>query len=420
MTELVLVRGRGTIESGRSAALGILSLASYLENKGFGVEIIDRNCSHMSIEETLKEIEELHPRFIGFSALTNQATDILSLAKVCQARLKCKLIFGGLHFSACPEEALNLGGIVIKGEGENALLDLCQGKNINSKIVRGSPLEDIDDIPIPPPKFLNRTIWSSTEYLMMTSRGCPYTCYFCLKSEFKRGGIRFHSIDYICRYIEYLMHRYRVKTFFFMDDILTVNRERVIGLCREIKRRKIKASFKCFGHVNFLDEDVLSLMKKAGFYQVQIGVESGDQELLDKLGKHIDLGKVREGVRKIRKAGLDVVTLFMIGNITETEESIKKTIDFARELGAKNWFSYAIPFPGSQFYEEAEKFGQIVEKDISKWGNETLVFIPSGLNRSQMEDFMRQARELPSEFNFISSQNWLQKIIHFLRRLFHR
>jgi radical SAM superfamily enzyme YgiQ (UPF0313 family) len=420
MTDIVLIRGRGTVEADRSAALGILSLASYLENKGVKAEIIDRNRGCPGIDETIKEIKSLKPSFIGLSALTSQSADILNLARACRNTIESRLVFGGLHFSACPEEALKLGGIVIQGEGEKALLELCRKNNGNHGVIKGIPLNDIDEIPVPSSRFLNRTTWSPTEYLLMTSRGCPYDCYFCLKPDFKKGGIRFHSVDYICRYLKYLIKEYNVRTFFFMDDILTVNKERIINLCREISRRKIKASFKCFGHVNFLDEEVLGFMKDAGFYQVQIGVESGDQGLLKRLGKHIELSRVKDTVKRIKRAGLDVVTLFMIGNITETEESIKRTISFAKELGSKNWFSYAVPFPGSRFYDESHLFGRIVEEDMSRWRNETLVFIPKGLEISQMKNFMIQARQLPSEFNYSRPESRMQKGMILLKRFLKR
>jgi anaerobic magnesium-protoporphyrin IX monomethyl ester cyclase len=164
--------------------------------------------------------------------------------------------------------------------------------------------------------------------------------------------------------MQHLVEKYGVREIYFDDSSFSVDQERVLSICREIKARKLKVYWSCMADAK-LREETLRAMKDAGCIALKFGVESADPTILRNIQKHINLDEVRTVVRLLKKIGIESHATYMFGLPGETRETIKNTIDFAFKLGTDTaQFSVAIPYPGTKFYEMAEKNGWL---KADKW-----------------------------------------------------
>lgn len=389
-TDLVLIRAHGLDDGFRALPFGPLDIATYLEKFGFRVKIIDRHKDRNSFAKTLKEILYWNPRYVGIGALTSQVNDALVLGKHIRGHLKIPLIYGGMHFTVFPEEGLHYADIVVRGEGENALLEILN-KGITEKgIYSGEPVKDLDLIPLPKKDLLKSLAWGCDSFCLLTSRGCPYNCFFCLDAKYKSTAIRYHSVEYALDFIGLAIRALGVNNFSILDDIFTINPERVFDFCRGIEKRGLHIKLSCFSRSGIDDIQMYKAMKKAGFYNIAIGVESGNNAVLKAINKRQTIEEVAKTVGIIKAAGLNVSATFMIGNITETEETIRNTIDFAKKLALYgSYVGYAQPFPGSRFYEIAQDYGTLLNKNVRSYWNNRITFVPRGLTVGKMKKMRR-------------------------------
>ncbi len=210
----------------------------------------------------------------------------------------------------------------------------------------------------------------------MTSRGCIYDCTFCLNKKYRFTKIRYHSPTYVCGLIEMFIKSFGLRDFFIADDIFTVDKKRVLEICREIGKRGLKIRLTCFTHAGIDDLELYREMKSAGFEAVGMGVESGSDEVLAAMNKEQTVGQIRKTVEIIKKAGLKVSATFMVGNILETEEFLKKSLELASQLRVCGWVSYAQPFPGTKFSEVCSQYGKLLNTNPKTYWNDRMVFLP--------------------------------------------
>jgi radical SAM superfamily enzyme YgiQ (UPF0313 family) len=166
--------------------------------------------------------------------------------------------------------------------------------------------------------------------------------------------------------IEECVEKYGIREFNFFDDTFVLLEKRVIEVCEEIKRRNLDVSWICFGRANTVTRRSLEAIKSAGCKKISFGLESGSQEILTKMRKKITLEQSRNAVKLSKRVGLKVHASFMLGNIGETKETIRKTIDFAKSLPLANaTFFITSPYPGTELYEIAIEKGFINNK--TRW-----------------------------------------------------
>ena len=153
--------------------------------------------------------------------------------------------------------------------------------------------------------------------------------------------------------IKEVVDKYNIRDIIFRDPSFTINREHVTGLCKEILKSGYKINWRCFSHVNDVDEDLLKLMKKAGCYQISYGFETASREILKLLQKSMTVEQAFKAARLTKRVGVEVSGSFMIGLPGETKKTIDETIHFSKQLGLDYaQFQFAIPVPGTRFYEE--------------------------------------------------------------------
>jgi len=349
-----------------SPPLGIAYLKAVLEGNGVKAELVDETAG-MGVEPGAIGTE-----WVGLSVFTPTAKDSYAMADSFRKAGK-KVVIGGPHASIMPKEALQHADKVIVGEGEESVLEIFSGKK---KIIQKPLIKDIDSIPFPDWHGLPLEKYTAPTrrhpYLkVMTSRGCPWACVYCFKGIFGRT-YRMRSAKNVVDEIEHLMKEYGTKEIAFIDDNFSQNRARTLEICREIIQRKIKIDWTCPNgvRVDTLDLSLLKLMKKAGCYQLSFGIESGNQQVLDKVGKGIKLEQVENAVKWAKQAGIETIGFFMIGLPFDSEETMQQTIDFAKSLPLDLvQFTVTVPYPGTELFSLVKKQGKFLVEDWAEFGS---------------------------------------------------
>ena len=304
-------------------------------------------------------------------------------------------IAGGPHPSCIPEICLNEFGFdaVCIGEGERTLLEIV--KNVRQcktgpfegvegvyyksedRIIKNSPrrlIEDLNAIPfIDFGLFPNLSLYKSRVRAMpcgvlLTSRGCPYQCIYCNKNIF-HATYRLRSVDNVIEEIEQQIDRFGIKQLDFLDDNLTMNIKYASNLFDEIIRRRFNLYLNLQNGVraDLLNEDLIRKMKKAGVFKVSIGVESGDNNIQRTIKKHLNLDKVLESTKLFKKYGIKVYGNFMFGLPDDTDESMRRTLDFAIKMNPDIAnFVITIPMPGTELYELVKKKKGVLFEDLER------------------------------------------------------
>ena len=378
-------------------SLGLAYIASYLEKCDHKVEILDCTAEHISldiVEQKLKSCDE--PDFIGLTATTPLINNALKIAEICKRLFpKATIVLGGVHPSVLPDDVLSNENVdfVVRDEGEETFKEIVEGKapeNIlglsykkDSKIIHNPlrPLiKNLDDIPPPayhllPMKKYYPAIGNYKRLPAMSifaTRGCPGRCTFCHRTF--QGIIRPRSARNIINEIKLLQKDYGIKEISFYDDTFTLFKKVIYEFCDIIINEKIDVTWSCFTRVDHIDEPLLRKMKEAGCHLILFGVESADEKILETINKRISLDQVVKVVRAARKVGVETRTSFMIGNPGETEETIKKTIDFAIKLDPDEvQFNITTAFPGTEMFKWADEHGYILTKDWNKYNMSEIV-----------------------------------------------
>jgi len=382
--------------AGFTPPIGLASIAAYLRKHGHEVRIIDANAEQISIKELPKYISKgFH--IVGTTSLTpsiNSSLEVLYVAKKqCPGIIT---IMGGVHITAMGKETLeNFPDIDfgIIGEGEETVLELVNSITGNKQVdsIKGlvfrrgkdviqnerRPLiRDLDKLPFPAYDLLpmekyriaahhagfGRNIPMRPFSLIGTTRGCPEDCGFCCSKMMWERKVCVRSPEKVVEEIELLAHKFGVRVFDIADDIFTLNKKRLHDILDRIIARKLNIHFNCLSHVGMVTQEDLTKMKEAGCYLIRFGIESGSQKVLNKMHKNITPEKAIETFRLVKKAKIACAACFMIGYLGETEETVQETIELAGRLDADRYFIFtAIPYPGTEFYETAQKENLIAE-----------------------------------------------------------
>lgn len=395
-SQIVLIRAYGRDDSNHVIPWGIVNIASYLKKYGYVVTIIDRKETYYPIRRIIKELSNDNISYVGISAITSQAKDAKFLCKYLR-RMEKKIILGGLHYTISPQEGLEIGDYVFKGEGEKSLLNFLEN-GPKSRVYESEPFLDLDDIPLPEEELINRFYLNKGRFVVMTSRGCVYNCTFCLDKKHIFNKVRYHSPAYVCDLLEMLNKSFGIRNFYIGDDIFTINKKRVMEICQEIRKRSLKIKLSAFTHTGINDLDLYKEMKETGFETVSMGVESGSDEVLMAMNKQQTVAQTKETIEIIKKSGLKITALFMVGNILETEESLKATLELVKELRLGGCVSYAQPFPGTKFYELCSQYGRLINHDPRTYWNDRVTFIPNGISRFKLKYYYNKILTLLSSF----------------------
>lgn len=378
--------------------LGLAYIAAVLEKNRIPVEILDCEILNMSWKKFTYKISTEQPNIVGITATTPMIHRSLKAAEIVKkVSPTSKVVLGGPHPSALPRETVCQKNVdvVVVGEGEYTMLELVQILNEGRELkrVRGlvfkqnekifyTPsrpfIENLDKLPFPARHLLPISMYRGFEpekyehlpaTTMITSRGCPFGCFYCSKAVFGRT-FRHRSARNTVDEIEHIVNEYKIRDIIFYDDVFTLDQERAEEICDELLRRRLDVSWSCENRVDTVKPALLIKMKKAGCFRVCYGVESGNQKMLNIMRKGITLEQVRKAVKWTKDAGLAITLYFMVGTPGETTESIRDTINFAKELNPDvAHFSITVPFPDTDLFKAAKEGEYLRTVDWEKYAD---------------------------------------------------
>jgi len=389
---------------GKALPLNLAYLAAYLRYKRPDIKIEVLDCEALSLRypEIESKIREIKPDIVGITTPTPAFTQVLEICRIIKSISSDILtVVGGPHPTAMPLETTAEKNIDISVlyEGEITFAELVDAidkelpidkikgivfKDGQGKIIQTEPrepIQDLDSLPFPardlfplelyfPPP--TKRISNKKAGNMITSRGCCYQCTYCMASFMWQRKVRLRSIKNVVKEIEECLTEYDIGEFNFHDELFTINKKRTIEFCEEVIRRKLDIAWVCMVRVDYIDKETLDWMKRAGCKKIMFGFESGSQMILDLMKKRVSLEKAEEAVRLVKRAGIQTAGNFMFGNIGETEETIRQSINLAKKLNTDTMaFFVASPYPGTEFYQIAKEKGYF-RKDF-EWKDFTLV-----------------------------------------------
>jgi anaerobic magnesium-protoporphyrin IX monomethyl ester cyclase len=312
------------------------------------------------------------------------------------------LILGGIHPTLMPAEVLKEtnANFVVTGEGEDVmkmLLHADRNNWVEHQILEGGQIQDIDNFPdwdlIDPRTYPHMPWGVATKNAMVapiiTSRGCPYQCTFCASPKLSQRRIRYRSADSVVNELLYLNTYFGVKEFNFQDDNFTANRNRAAEICESILSSGLKIDWACENGIRAdkVDKHLLALMKKAGCYKVNFGIESANNQILKNIKKMETIEDIEKGIDLATDAGIEVRASFILGLPGETKETLENTIKWtanSRLVGAQ--FNILEIMPGSEMWDTMEH-----NENWSHAAFRTPYFIPEGLTAKDLLDAQQKA-----------------------------
>ncbi len=394
--------------------------AGYLRGKSFSVGILDANAENLDLDETVRKIREAAPRFAAVVCYSQQANvcapimvAVNTLCKKIREEIPSqKIVLSGWHPSALPERSLEESGAdcVLCGEGFYGFEKLLSGTPLEKvpglcrKMADGTITvnprcgniqdltEELPDVAwdlLPMDKyrafswmcladFSERTKFAS----IFTSLGCPYKCKFCaIHATYGEHKLREWSPDWVLKQLDILVGRYGVRHINIHDELFVFNPHHYRPIAEGILKRGYKLNINAFARVNVLakvsDED-LTLLKKAGFNWLKLGIETGSKEIRANVGKNnYELDTVKDVVRRCKSFGIDFCANFMFGLPGDTYDTMQSTLNLALELlPAFPSFFCTMAIPGSELYEEALKAGTRLPDTWLGYASQGYDFLP--------------------------------------------
>lgn len=408
--------------------LGIGYISACLEQNGFDSKIFDAEFHSWSEEELLRRVMQFEPDIVGLTAITLKIIRAARIAEKIKKKLDVPVIIGGCHVTALPKRTLEEFSAFDYGvyqEGEKTTLELIRllQQNIEPKLssIKGliyrkgknifinppRPFlssEELDTLPYPAfHHYYNKNTEAlkgrhpyETKYIMITSRGCPYNCAFCM--QVLGHNIRRRSADNVCAELEHAINTYGAQVVDFADEIFLFNGQETQDLLKLMIEKGLAKKIKWSGLVraNFVNRELIALAKESGCFHLEMGVESGDDEILKSINKGITVAQVKKAVKIIKKAGITLTTYYILGHPNETRETLKKTVNLATELNTNDIaVGLMVPYPGTRIFEMAlrrEGRYRLLTQDWSeydKYGAKALEL--QGLPHKEIEKWQRRA-----------------------------
>ncbi|HVN70874.1 MAG TPA: radical SAM protein [Desulfomonilia bacterium] len=414
------------LEEAPSPPLGLAYAAAACEAAGATVRIFDYIVSRYTPEKLGAMLETFKPDVVGAGSVTMnhiQAERIIKDAKRYNPSIITMM--GGPHvsfdihgtFTTCPELDL-----IVKGEGEQTLMELIPVlsdrkawhgiKGVAFKeggeVVITEPRElihDLDGLPQPARHLLPISRYQALGFpvSIITSRGCPNRCIFCLGRRMVGFKGRFRNPSLVVDEIEHILSLGFTRIN-IADDLFTANKARVKELCGEIRKRGVNFGWSAFARVNTVDLETMKTMRDAGCDCVSFGIESGNPDMLKLIRKGITLDQARYAVKCCREADILPHASFMVGLPGESRETLEESRSFANELDISYGYHFFAPFPGTTVREELENYDiEILTDDWSRYDANSPIVKTSKLDPEGMKAFV-------DEYDRFNEDLWKQTL----------
>lgn len=378
--KILLIYPPSRTQSHTSCPMGMLMLAAVLERAGHDVHLLDANAARRQLNSSdiVDAAEQLRPDIIGITLVTPLVKEAYRLAESLRS-CGAKLIAGGPHATLLPEEPLDYGfDAVVAGEGELTILEAIEAllgqapmdsvkglvyRQADGQVHCNEPrllVADLDSLPAPARHLVNPTNFgppnnADLHASIFTSRGCPGRCAYCAGGLFGKK-FRFRSADSVVDELIAINRDYGTRHFYFVDDAMTMDRPRMLRICRRMIDEKLGFTWNMMTRIDAVDEELLELAAQAGCQQIDYGVESGNPETLIKTHKPHTVDMVRRVIPMTCRHGIKPVGFFILGFPWEDPLATEATLQIMKELSPYIIFqpavgSILVPFPGTEIYD---------------------------------------------------------------------
>jgi len=365
--------------------LGLAYLHSYLEYDTWDNEVKTLFLNDYPFEacyiETINTLKEFKPDVVGFNILTNnRTTSYVMINYIEEFYPNIKIVCGGIHTSVMYEQILNNISdkvICVIGEGELTFKELLD-KNFSEiykisglafkedgfiiKTPEREHIKDLDILPFPNHgMYMNPYRFNAS---ILTSRGCPFKCSFCVLDSISRRRVRFRSVSNVVDEIEYISKQFpQILNIWIHDDNFTISNERAINICKEIINRNIKMRFVCSARVKPFSKELIGWLERAGFIQVLFGVESFNDKVLKNAHKGFKKQDAIDTITMFKDSKIIVTAFLITGLYGETDETIKETWQTINEIQKVKDLYYK-EIGVSMVYPGCEIFNQMKENNL--------------------------------------------------------
>lgn len=351
-------------------SIGVYYVGAFLKENNYDAEILNWYNINKTPQKIRETFVEKKPDVIGLSILHANRWGGIEIAQIAkEVDPNIKIVFGGIGATFLWKHLLTHFkqiDFAVMGEGEYTFLNLikCIEKQDYSKIenikgiafrkegkvVKTEPAEIIrhlDKLPVPAKYFQYQHV--------SLSRGCPGNCTFCGSPKLWQHKVRFHSPEYFVNQLE-LLYKKGVTFFYFSDDTFTFKKNLVIEICRKIIERNLKIVWVAISRVNYVNEEILCWMRKAGCIQISYGVESGSEKIRSLMNKNIKTDQIKKAFALTTKYGILSRAYFIYGSPGENRATIQDTIDLIHEIKPLSIIFYILDlFPGTSLYSDFKK-----------------------------------------------------------------
>ena len=374
-------------------------LSSYLKKNGHRVFLLfcTNGFNPANAPKFIELIKSINADLIGISLMTDEFPDAKIATEIIKEHLKIPVLWGGTHPSISPEESLKYADIICIGEGEEALLELCEMMEHNSDyssiqnlwMMRNNTIiknelrqleENLDKYPFSDYELTDKYILMQNEcveftetqlndaYDIMTSRGCPHSCSYCYNNQrrkmyYKKGKyLRYRTVDNVIEELVFIKNKFKTINFInFWDDNLVSRTVEELEIFSKIYKEKVNLPFYCLASPGKLNQEKIRLLKACGLSLVQIGIQTGSKEISELYRRHTENIEIINLSKIIHKYKITAKYDVIFNNPYETKENIKETINLLLELPKPyilNGYNL-IFYPGSEIYEKGLKDGYI-------------------------------------------------------------
>ncbi|HVZ80977.1 MAG TPA: radical SAM protein [bacterium] len=394
-------------------------IAGALEAKQHQVNLLDCIANDVDVEGLKKAIRDFDPAFVLFNMSTATSSSDVEVINMMRPLTQAHFTVIGNHATSLPEEVLQASGLdsVIRREPELTAQDLVDAlekgrglgevlgisfKDKDGTVVHNEDRpfnENLDDLP-----FAARHLLDNARYtlpvinepytLIITSRGCPYSCIYCTAHQYYGKKLRLRSAENVVDEMQECLEKHHIRNFTMWSDTFNQSKKFVMEVCAEIKKRGMHEKIKWMANsrVDHVDREVLKEMRSSGCIGVSYGVESGVDDILEKMKKGADAEQARVAVKLTKEAGIEVLTHIIFGLPGETMETIDQTIRYVKEMDPDYaQFYCAIPFPKTELEEMGKKNGWISTEDYAKYElNQPILNLPT-LSMEQLQEARKRA-----------------------------
>lgn len=402
--------------------LGVLYLASVLKERGVEVSVLDQAAEGFTVDDTVNWILKEDPDIVGFSTFSTSGRTAALISRNVKEKNPNIVIVLGNHYATFNSERILKKypsvDITVRGEGENTVINLasCLQNKGNLKKVQGisfrnkksivstsdRPLiKDLDCLPFPDRRLIDvdyhcmiagADVAPKKFTSIVSSRGCVYGCRFCSCTQFARNTWRERSVENTLEELHFLASE-GYKQFIFVDDSFTLNKKRVIKLCRSMRKEEIGMEWICEGRVDNCSYEMLQEVAKAGCKVLYFGIESANQRILNYYNKQTTPKQSENAVRTARKAGIDVIVgSFIVGAPDETREEIRNTIKFAKKIPIDfPQFNILGVYPGTSIWNEFEMKGLLNTEEHWETGITVSEICPTAVPLNELKKMIHEA-----------------------------